>query len=173
MQFLKRGLMIAGAFALVAMLLTLAAPKRVHAAVATLVQVANTIGNPAITQDTSKTASQIVNLRCAAWSGHNGYCERIINGTGTFQVPSGQTLVVTSIVITPPDAASGEQDVTLIEGGFFPQEIHTLRVTNEATTQFVYPSGILYLSGANVIVTSDASMVSSATLYLNGYLTTN
>jgi hypothetical protein len=170
MQFLKRGLMIAGAFALVAMLLTLAAPKRVHAAVATLVQVANTIGNPAITQDTSKTASQIVNLRCAAWSGHNGYCERIINGTGTFQVPSGQTLVVTSIVITPPDAASGEQDVTLIEGAL---EIHTLRVTNEATTQFVYPSGILYLSGANVIVTSDASMVSSATLYLNGYLTTN
>jgi hypothetical protein len=54
-----------------------------------------------------------------------------------------------------------------------PLEIHTLRVTNEATTQFVYPSGILYLSGANVIVTSDASMVSSATLYLNGYLTTN
>ena len=173
MLFLKRGLMIAGAFALVAMLLTLAAPKRVHAAVATLVQVANTIGNPAITQDTSKTASQIVNLRCAAWSGHNGYCERIINGTGTFQVPSGQTLVVTSIVITPPDAASGEQDVTLFEGGVLPLEIHTLRVTNEATTQFVYTSGILYLSGAYVIVTSDASMVSSATLYLNGYLTTN
>ena len=170
MQFLKRGLMIAGAFALVAMLLTLAAPKRVHAAVATLVQVANTIGNPAITQDTSKTASQIVNLRCAAWSGHNGYCERIINGTGTFQVPSGQTLVVTSIVITPPDAASGEQYVTLIEGAL---EIHTLRVTNEATTQFVYPSGILYLSGANVIVTSDASIASSAEIYLNGYLTTN
>ena len=60
--------------------------------------------------------------------------------------------------------------MTLIEGAL---EIHTLRVTNEATTQFVYPSGILYLSGANVIVTSDASTASSAEIYLNGYLTTN
>ena len=62
MQFLKRSSMVAGALALAALLLILAAPKRVHAAVAPLIQVANTIANPAITQDTSKTAAQLVNL---------------------------------------------------------------------------------------------------------------
>jgi hypothetical protein len=51
-----------GALALPAILLTLAAPKKVHATVATLVQVVNTIGSPVITQDTPHMASQLVTL---------------------------------------------------------------------------------------------------------------
>ena len=48
MKFLKRGLMAAGALALAAAFLNVTAPKIVHAAVAALVQVANTTANPAI-----------------------------------------------------------------------------------------------------------------------------
>jgi len=42
--------------------LTLVAPRAAHAAVAALVQVTNTIANPAVTEDTSRAASQIVHL---------------------------------------------------------------------------------------------------------------
>jgi hypothetical protein len=42
-------------FAVMALLLTLAAPRAVHAVVAALVQVVNTTANPAVTQDTSTT----------------------------------------------------------------------------------------------------------------------
>ena len=64
MRFAKRLLMAAGAVALTGLMGTMIAPKAAHAVVSTLVQVANTIANPAITQDTSKTAAQLVNPSC-------------------------------------------------------------------------------------------------------------
>ena len=60
MKITKRTLLGWGAVALAITLLILAAPKAAHAIVATLVQVANTSANPAITQDVSKLASQNV-----------------------------------------------------------------------------------------------------------------
>ena len=168
MQFLKRGLMIAGAFALVAMLLTLAAPKRVHAAVATLVQVANTIGNPAVTQDTSKTASQIVNLYCVAEIGEPGQCQ---NGSGWYWVPAGDNLVITSIIITPPDNASGVQDAGIFYGNSAPYQSFSFRVADGVTTQFTYPSGIVIPSGQKI--TGVSFGINYSTIYVSGYLTAN
>ena len=51
-----------GALALAAGVLILSVPRGAHAFAAALVQVSNTLGNPAITQDTSKAASQLVTL---------------------------------------------------------------------------------------------------------------
>ena len=51
-----------GALALAAGVLMLAMPRGAHAVAAALVQVTNTAGNPAVTQDTSKSASQLVTL---------------------------------------------------------------------------------------------------------------
>ena len=51
MQFTKRLLTGLGAVALAAMLLSLAAPKAVHAIVAALVEVTNTPANPVPTAD--------------------------------------------------------------------------------------------------------------------------
>ncbi len=54
MQFAKRMLMVLGSLALLVTLISLAAPKAAHAIVATMVQVANTAANPAVTLDADK-----------------------------------------------------------------------------------------------------------------------
>lgn len=51
MQFAKRTLMVLGSLAVLVALVSLAAPRAAHAIVATLVQVANTTANPAVTLD--------------------------------------------------------------------------------------------------------------------------
>jgi purine nucleoside permease len=104
MRFLKRGLMAHGALSLVALFLNLVAPKSVHAAVAALVQVANTAANPAITQDTSKAASQLVYLVCYPPAESAPFVVQCSSQGGSgaqYTVPSGQNLVVTSMMITP------------------------------------------------------------------------
>jgi hypothetical protein len=169
MQFLKRGLMAAGALALAVTLLNLAAPKRVHAAVAALVQVANTIANPAITQDTSKAAAQIVNLECLAVT--TAYpC--VARSTAAYVVPDGQSLVITSIEVSSAAGGSGIQEVLVggadLPGGYLYQD---LRVSNVLTTQFVYPSGIVYAAGKSVYVMSNVS--TNQTVFMSGYLTAN
>jgi hypothetical protein len=170
MRFLKRGLMAAGALALAAMFLNFVAPKAVHAAVATLVQVVNTISNPAITQDTSKTAAQIVNLEFFP-NGSVLTCENLKTGAqGPYEVPSGQTLMITAITITPPDGASGVQDVSAIAASFFPVTLLSLRVTNTATTQFVFPSGIWVPGGFSMGMEFTGP---APTIWVSGYLTTN
>src|ERR1700727_1530632 len=64
MKFLKSFLMGTGGVVLAGLVLALLAPKAVHAVVATAVQVVNTSANPAITEDTSRQASQVVTIWC-------------------------------------------------------------------------------------------------------------
>jgi len=186
MQFLKRGLMAAGALALAVMLLNLAAPKRVHAAVVTLVQVMNTIANPAITQDTSKTAGQLVNVLCTVnWASNDNAWALFSSAlNGTYTVPSGQNLVITSIVITPSfdsGGATGTEEVVVAnscnEGAFGGQ---VLNVTGTATTQFVYPSSATVVpAGCHVAAELTSASGGLATtpyntfVWVSGYLTAN
>ena len=66
MKFLRSLLMGTGGVVLAGLVLALLAPRAVHAVVATAVQVVNTSASPAITQDTSRQASQIVTVSCAS-----------------------------------------------------------------------------------------------------------
>src|SRR5580700_11168682 len=94
----KRTLMGWGAMALAVTLLILAAPKAAHAIVATLVQVANTSANPAITQDVSRLPSQSVELHCFP----NAVCSQIVPSGGIsccYSVPVGSSLVITTVQI--------------------------------------------------------------------------
>ena len=63
-----------------------------------LVQVANTAANPAMTQDTSKQVSQIMELTCGAAAQK---CMQLLPDaplqSSAITVPTGQTLVVTNI----------------------------------------------------------------------------
>jgi hypothetical protein len=93
MRLLKRTLMGIGALALVASLLTLMAPKSVHAAVAALVQVTNTTANPAITLDADK-ATQIPYQSTQQFTAIGGALAIPV----TFaQVPSGYRLVIENV----------------------------------------------------------------------------
>src|SRR5208282_3787265 len=98
MRYAKRMLMIAGALALTGILGVAMAPKVAHGLVASMVQVANTAANPAITQETSKQVAQIVELTCGA---ANTTCTQVLPDaplpTTAYTVPTGQTLVLTNV----------------------------------------------------------------------------
>jgi hypothetical protein len=99
MKLAKTTLMGIGATALIALLLTLSAPKAAHAVVAVLVQVTNTAAAPAITQGVPTLASQMVTLRCSGSS-----CNSMEPGghvsSSPYAVPAGQNLVITHVEIT-------------------------------------------------------------------------
>jgi hypothetical protein len=86
--------------------LLLAAPRAAHAVAAALVQVANTTASPAVTQDVSKMASQLVELTAPIDAFPNGgipvELSRIDPATGqigasSFVVPPGQNFVITGV----------------------------------------------------------------------------
>src|SRR5580698_2265497 len=106
MRFTKSFISI-GSVAVMAGVLTLAVPRAAHAVTAALVQVTNTLANPAIVQTTDKAAAQLVQL-----TGLNGEYAQADGPTlllGQFNpssdttastpyiVPAGQNLVVTDI----------------------------------------------------------------------------
>jgi hypothetical protein len=103
MKFAKSILTGTGAVVLAGLILALLVPKAAHAVAATLVQVANTTANPAISQDTSRQASQIVTLECLGISAQMTVnCYQVLpssnsNSNAQYYVPSGQNLVITSI----------------------------------------------------------------------------
>jgi hypothetical protein len=86
--------------AVIALVALLGAPRAVHAITATLVQVVNTEASPAITQDTSREASQIVSLYCGEYP---LLCYQIQEsggiGTTAYAVPAGFHLVIKSVEI--------------------------------------------------------------------------
>jgi hypothetical protein len=162
--------------AILAVVLTLVAPRAVHAAVAVLVQVANTVANPAVTQDTSRAASQIVHLttqgKANVLPATMTELHQYIPG-GTFGpayvVPSGQNLVITSIeasVIT-----AGPNYLNLYDNTTIGQrEIWYL--PNVGTTQLQFPSGFVYPAGSSVYVYIGGQGATTQMIVdVHGYLT--
>jgi len=151
MRFVKNLFIGIGAVALAGVTLTLLAPKTVHGAVATLVQVANTAANPAVTQDTTNQAAQIVTLFCTNVSGVQ--CNQVLPqgsySDGYYVVPAGQNLVVTSVDVCACAAypttlvgnfrllrAGGVYEAFLLPAGF-------VNVTYSLGTGVVIGSGIV------------------------------
>jgi hypothetical protein len=171
----------AGAVALGA--IGLFTPRAAHALAATLVQVTNTIANPAITQATNTAASQLVLLM---GPGGNGLfpgsgltaLDQLIPTSGLsnspYVVPAGQTLVVTGMDVTAYTA--GGADMVLVNpaaGGNSP--VALVYVPKAGTQQQVFATGIAFPAGAQVIVYNNSIIAGTglADVFVRGYLTTN
>ena len=98
MNIMRKAVSASGGVFLAALLIAALAPKATRGIAAALVQVANTAANPAMTQDTSKLVSQVVELTCGAATQN---CTQLLPDaplqSTAFTVPTGQTLVVTNV----------------------------------------------------------------------------
>jgi hypothetical protein len=174
MNFVKPALMIGGVL-LVGLTLPWVAPKAVHAAVDTLVEVTNTDNKPAITEDVSREASQIVHLTTLNKAEVNAATmtqlyQYIPGGTfgPPYVVPAGKSLVITSIeasVITAGDNYLNLYDNTTIgqrEYWYLP---------NIGLTQLQFPSGFVYPAGSSVYVYIGGQTTTQMVVDVHGYLT--
>lgn len=168
-----------GAAVLAAGALLLSLPRAAHAIAATLVQVTNTAAGPAVVQDVSRLASQQVMLVAPAGEmspGLNQYMSPVdgrgIVSPATFSVPAGQSLILTSIDITPSVAGSGTNVVSI--GSTVPgYTVESFIVTNGATTVLQFPNGIVFPAGEALIVSNAFSSNGFVTVAAHGYLTSN
>jgi hypothetical protein len=177
MKLAKRLFMGIGGMVVAAALLTLVAPKTAHGLVTALVQVANTVANPAITEDTPHLASQIVELYCQNFSSSadGSPCQQVAPGGGLIEssyfVPSGQNLVITNVEM--PTSGGGGHSLMTLTGyctGLCTVASRNWVVDNDGLTHefqlspgFVMPGG----SGVSTLGTSEATM------FIRGYLTAN
>jgi hypothetical protein len=166
-----------GCAAVLALVLTLTVPRQVHALAAALVQVTNTTANPAVTQDISREASQIVHLTTLGKANvqpatMTQLVQYIPGGTfgPPYVVPAGQNLVITSIeasVITAGDSYLNLYDNTTIgqrEYWYLP---------NPGLTQLQFPSGFVYPAGSSVYVYIGGETTTQMVVDVHGYLTAN
>ncbi len=166
-------------FAVLAVLLTLAAPRAVHALAAALVQVVNTTANPAITQDTSRQASQIVTLLCQTQSVYPTpfACIQIDSHgqdapTLVYTVPSSSNFILTSLDYFPNGAASGQGYLTILDQTQPSSSYESIGVVDlSKPVSFQFSSGIVVGGTAQPEVACSCGF--GPFIYLHGYLTSN
>ena len=171
-----------GGFVVLSLLLTLAVPRAVHAVVAAMVQVVNTASNPAITQDTSKQASLIVNLECA-FDGGTANCFQIdehgrSNFTTQYVVPASLHLVVTSLVLDaiPPFPLNCQVSIFDRVVGKFDSDFQDLAFTNFSNSlSILFTPGIVIAGGAQPGLSGgcNGTGFNEPLYFLHGYLTAN
>lgn len=176
---LPKSLLSVGVFGLAFATLTLSLPKAAHAVAAALVQVTNTASNPAVTQDTSHLASQMVHVACFGESLHStgGGCN-LISPSATPFFPSDYairgTLVVTSVDVNGSDSTGASPCPSALQVNLTQYSYWDLTAGAAATAHFVYPSGFalagLDLNGVSVIAGGSNC---SAYVHIYGYLTAN
>ncbi len=179
MQFLKRMLTTTGALALMAVLLTLVAPKQAHAVVTTWVTVVNAIGNPVVTQDTPHMASQLVTLVAPVSQNSQGQTGNYFYQTDAYanisnmpyQVPPAQNLVITSVEFDPLALADAPVYFGLLLIG--QNDYQNWKVNSDNSTSFQYPSGIVLGATVTPAIAIRFPYPPSASfwVFLHGYLT--
>jgi hypothetical protein len=162
-----------GAVALGTALLLLAAPRAAHAIAATLVQVTNTAASPAIAQSPDTQAAQLVEFasQLVVPGSENPLQLFSLNKflTGTpYTVPTGQTLVITAVDITPVNCSGLSSTVSLRVTAAKDWE-----VSGNITSHFDYPSGIVIGPGLSPNITVDGGQPCSVNVDAHGYLTSN
>ena len=174
MQILRQLLVGLGSILAVALLLAVAAPKSARALVAALVQVTNTTANPVPVVDVQSAAQQSVELEC---NPAEQICYQIqpdgSNNNTAWVVPSGMHYVVSDVEVTSeiaPGYITSVFDVqwTLPSGTMHAEGWQVL--SNGATTEFQFPSGIIVVSGSTVGCQSAGPI---AFAFVRGYLAPN
>jgi hypothetical protein len=173
MQIVKRLLMGFASILAAALLLALAAPRSVHALVATLVQVANTTANPVVAEDADR-ASRISYQSQASFGGaygcYSGFSPCLLQGFGA--APAGYRLVLQNIDALLQVAngdpvpfgfvnSAGAQSANFI-GGYAG---HNVAVINQHVTSY-YNAG----DSPSIIITANWYAESGAFVTLTGYL---
>ncbi len=178
---------VAAVMALV-LLCSLAAPRAVHAVAAALVQVVNTAANPAVTQDTSHQASQLVSLGV----GYNGsgdsfdsnflYLQKPDGSPGgIYRVPAGQKFVVTTIRVNP-DPAYSTSNIEVMLGAaassaypLTPSASYDYLMVTPSTMTEAHPTGSYIPSGMWPIISVRArdNLRFNVGIAVQGYLTAN
>jgi len=172
MQFLKRLLMSLGTMLAAAALLAVVAPKSAHALVATLVQVANTDTNPAVTSDADR-ATRIPYHSTDYASG------AAANFSGFAVVPAGYRLVVQQVsgfyTVSSGNPLPIVQISTLHEGvTSFPVDELATTYTGSAGGEAVFHQTVnVYVSAGDSPVlqlSGNTTGTSVGTAFVNGYL---
>jgi hypothetical protein len=180
MTHLQRTALSIGALALSAGALTLLTPRAAHAVAAALVQVTNTVSNPAIVQGTDKQAAQQVDVACAVASPgvpNNCTSETPEAGfTANYVVPANETLVVTAVDMQPytnlaPSTCSAGTGISLLVTGNVVRK--SWYVFGTGTVHYAYPSGFLVGPGEALSLLVNPASACPAALELFGYLTSN
>lgn len=171
-----RVLTLALGMGVMALFLTLATPRALHAVAAVLVDVTNTVARPAISQDVSKLAASQVLLVGSIGQGSSGNFHQV-HSTGQdpsiFQVPEGKSLVVTSVdVLTAP---GGFADLIETDQGNNVDLATWIWPTNgdPVTLQFRYPSGLVLSSRSIPAIGGHTAGNTIISVSLYGYLTAN
>lgn len=172
-----------GGVVLVAGALTLAVPKAAHAVAAALVEITNTAASPVIAQGIGQQAAQIVQIECGntVWGQYPGGCIAVLPTTVSapstnYTVPSGQTLVITSVDIlsgaaSSPCTSSAEpfMEAYFPDLGKYATRKQWIVPGGTGTAHYVYPSGFLFASGSEPNFGNGGTC--TITLDLSGYLT--
>jgi hypothetical protein len=175
MRFTKHLLMVVGAVVLAAILLSVMAPKAVHAVTATMVQVVNTTSSPVPSEDIYRLPARNIQLVCNASVNNCAIAEQ--NGTfdasTPWKVPSGMDFIITDIEITTDGTGSTIQTVFNLEWtptggkltGFGWQVLN-----NGVTAEYQFTNGIVLLTGSTPTPVFGASVNFTT---IRGYLTPN
>jgi len=173
MTRLSKSVLSVGLVALTAGVLTLAAPRAVHAAAAVLVQVVNTAANPVITQSTPSQAAQLVNLEgntsgptFSSFASVSGGIVTVIGTPPAYSVPANQALVITDVDIQP--TCSGPIEIVI--GIETPNMAWSVSGPN--TSHFEYRSGTVFPEGSTPHVAGSSSAC-PVDVRMHGYLTLN
>jgi hypothetical protein len=175
MRFANNLLMAVGAVVLAAILLSVMAPKAVHAVTATMVEVVNTTTEPVPTADVNKSVAHNVNVFC---NSSTGLCllvppSGIVDKSKSWTVPSGMNFVVTDIELATD--GTGSVITTFFElkwtppGGDLVEEGWEV-LDNGATTEYQFQNGPVILAGSTVGGIFGTGLNYAA---IRGYLTPN
>jgi hypothetical protein len=177
MKFLKSLLMGTGGVVFAGLVLALLAPKAIHAVVATAVQVVNTSANPAITEDASRLASQIVTVQCVYSNSFRPSCSPLLptgaagalpGPNGGYVVPVNQFFVIKSLDCVLSNSVSSYIAIwTILNPSYQDAEDLVL----PANGQISFSSGIV--AGPGTEVAPNLLTTYHGTVTLHGYLTPN
>jgi hypothetical protein len=165
-----------GAGALALGVLMFAAPRAAHALAATLVQVTNTVANPAIAQSPNGQAAQLVQLSnlLALNTGFISFSSVTGNITlPNYAVPANQSLVITAVDLSPIGTCPSIVEARLSS----PSQQKVWFLPSGVLTHLEYPSGIVLPPASNplAVFAFGGPPNAACTLYwdMHGYLTSN
>jgi len=170
MKLLGKSVISAGALTAAALLVAISSPRTVHALGDELVSIANTATHPAIVEEVPHLPSHVITLLgfVASTSNSDPLIQLLPNGTANyfFSVPAGQSLVITSVEVTPPSNTTTWISLSSGSNGYY----GSWSVASNGTGEFPLSSGIVVPSGTTLYVNGNA-VSTEITVY--GYLSAN